>query len=102
MNGILERYNNRYIKISLLDKEYSALLLNENNELVMHLLDGVDRENYLKLNKSFSVVNGTLDEKDITFFNLKCSSCSASSINKLFSLTFRIDNFIEGYEIYLK
>lgn len=96
MNELLGRYNNRYIKISLLDKEYSALLLNENNELVMHLLDGVDRENYLKLNKSFSVVNGTLDEKDITFFNLKCSSCSASSINKLFSLTFRIDNFIEG------
>jgi hypothetical protein len=96
MNELLEKYNNNNLKISLLNKEYSALLVNKNNQLILQLIDGVDRDTYLKLKNSFPIVNGKIEGRNITFFNLVSSSSSANGATELFSMTFKIDMFVEG------
>lgn len=96
MNELLKDYNNNQLKIFLLDEQYSALLVNENNELLIKLMDKVDRDTYLKLDKSFRIVNGEIGGRDITFFDLISNSRTFDSMTGLFSMTFRVDMFIDG------
>lgn len=96
MNELLEFYNNKNIKITLFDVEYSAILINDNNELILNLIDYVNRDTALKLDRTFKIINGRFENRDITFFNTICSSRIYNSGFELFSLTFRIDRFIES------
>lgn len=97
MNELVEAYIGKYFIMYILDEKYNAQFYFEDNQLKIRLLDLVDRATMIKLEKGFNLVNGIIDKKDITIFNLY--SCGTTSgMDGKFELSFRFDEFIENHK----
>ena len=97
LNELIEYYTSKYFNIYILDKKYNAQFYFEDNQLKIKLLDLVDIDTMLKLKKDFNLVNGIIDNKNITIFNF-CNCGMLSEIDGKFELLFKFDEFIEDYK----
>ena len=98
MNELIEEYTNEHLEIFLLGKRYHAQFYCEDNQLKIRLLDLMDRETALKCEKNFKIVNGIINSKDITFFDMKKCGLSYAFKGEEFELRFIFNEFIENYK----
>lgn len=96
MNEIMDEYNNKCFLINIFDKNYNAKFYIDEGQLRIKLLDLVDIGIANKLKKRIKIVNGKIDDKIISIFNVE--SCSMTNISDNdFEVNFRFCEFIENY-----
>lgn len=97
MNELINEYNNTYLTINLYETLYNARFYLEDNQLKIKLIDLVERDIMLKLKKSLKIVTGSINGKNISFFNFQNCGSSFCGVSEKFELNFRFDEFIENY-----
>ena len=94
MDELAEKYNGNFLKIELLDNEYTGVFKKEDKELYIEVHIDNDKELMKIWDKSnFRLVKAIYFEKPMVFINLFARSIIGNKI------TFEIDISIEGFDI---
>ena len=98
-----EEFNNISLRVKVGRKSFNAILLKENNSLVLRVDMLKDIESWRNHSKNYSLLNGNLsyNNQKITFLDCQCISQNYTGMTEIIAATldFRVDRIILGKKI---